>query len=151
MEATDRVLGAEKLTSVFGYWPSFHDAEVVRLELDRRASNEGHGPTLNMLVHAFEITNEVGPDGCYVLKHHVLVHFRFHDVVELQLEGFNHQNVLFGMAITDLSERQGEHIHYQVRLEAAFGMDASFQCHQVEVVSVTACDNAGVEISAFKL
>lgn len=31
------IAGAELLTSLFGAWPSFHDAEVLRLALDRGA------------------------------------------------------------------------------------------------------------------
>ncbi len=27
--------GSERLTAIFGYWPSFHDAEVVKFDLWR--------------------------------------------------------------------------------------------------------------------
>ncbi|WP_152049226.1 Imm50 family immunity protein [Tautonia marina] len=147
MDATDRVLGCDRLTSVFGYWPTFHDAEVVWLRLDRRPSGEGYGPTVEAMIHAFEMTSEVGSDGCYVLRNHVLVHFCFRDVVELRLDGFNHQNALSGLVIADLRERQWEHIHFQVSLDPAFGVGASFQCHEVEVVSVTPCDREGAAVA----
>src|SRR5262252_5018393 len=101
MDAVDRIPGADKLIAVFGYWPSFHDAEVHSMNLDRRPQADGYGPTLEAMIHAFEMNSEVGADGCYVLRHHVLVHFRFHDVVELQLEAFNCQNVLYGLHISD--------------------------------------------------
>jgi len=29
------ITGADQVTSIFGHWPSFHDAEVIRLELVR--------------------------------------------------------------------------------------------------------------------
>jgi hypothetical protein len=29
--------GAERLTQIFGRWPSFHDAEVLRVRLDHEA------------------------------------------------------------------------------------------------------------------
>jgi hypothetical protein len=136
MDATDRILGADKLIPVFGYWPSFHDSEVLSMTLDRRAQGDGYGPTLVAVIHAFEMTSEVGADGCYVLRHHVLVHFRFHDVVELQLEAFNYQNVLYGLHISDLRERQLENIKFGVRFDSSFGVDAAFQCRAIEVVSV---------------
>jgi len=78
------VKGSERLTSVFGCWPSFHDAEIIWMRLHRgdRRSEEGvAGPSMEMEVHTFEITNEVAPTGLLVLKHHVLVHFRFVDIV----------------------------------------------------------------------
>lgn len=143
MNGTDSILGAEKLVSIFGYWPSFHDAEVVWMKLDRRPHAEGYGPTLEALVHTFEITSEVGSNGSYVLRHHVLIHLRFSDVVELRLEGFNFQNALMGLTFAGLRERQWEHIHFQVRFDSSHGVDASFQCHAVEVLSVTPCNSSG--------
>ncbi len=144
MDVIDRIIGADKLIAVFGYWPSFHDAQVLWLKLDRRPTGEGYGPTLEALVYTFEITSDLGPNGYYVLRHRVLVHLRFCDVVELHLEGFNHQNALFGLSILDLRERQLEHIRFQVRFDsAAYGMDARFQCYAIEVVSVTPCGSDG--------
>jgi hypothetical protein len=140
MDGVDRIDGAEQLIAVFGYWPSFHDAEVLWMRLDRSAPSDGYyGPTLDALVHAFEMTSEVGADGYYVLRHHVLVHLRFLDVVELQLEAFNHQNALMGLTFTDLRERQMERVLWAVRFDSAFGVDASFQCYGVEVVTVVPC------------
>jgi hypothetical protein len=143
MDITERIAGSDKLVAVFGYWPSFHDAEVLSMKLDRQPGGDGYGPTLEAIVHTFEITNEVGPDGCYVVRHHVLVHLRFHDVVELRLEGFNNQNALFGLRFSDLRERQWEQIKFEVRFDSAHGVDASFQCHAVEVVSVTPYNTHG--------
>jgi hypothetical protein len=136
MDASERILGKEKLTSIFGYWPSFHDAEILWLHMDRSRGNGSYGPTLEALVHTWEMTNEVTPEGYYKLRHHVLVHFRFLDVVAVQLEDFNYQNVLYGLTITNLQERESEHVRYQVSFDSSFGLDGSFQCHEIEVVSV---------------
>jgi hypothetical protein len=83
-----------------------------------------------------------------VLRSHVLVHFRFRDVVELRLEGFNHQNALFGLRIFDLRDPQWEGTWFDVRFDASHGVDASFQCRAVEVVGVTPCSKDGATISA---
>src|SRR5262249_59463196 len=106
-------------------------------------SGDGYGPTLDTIIHTFEITSEVGADGCYVLRHHVLVHFRFHDVVELKIEAFNHQNVLYGLGISDLRERQLENVKFGVSFDSSFGLDGSFQCRAIEVVSVVPCNEQG--------
>jgi Immunity protein 50 len=144
VEGVDNINGAEQLVAIFGYWPSFHDAEMLWLTLDRQSRGEGcYGPTLDALVHAFEMTSEVDRDGYYVLRNHVLVHLRFSEVVELQIAGFNHQNALMGLALTDVSDRQMERVKWEVRFDSAFGVDASFQCYNLEVVSVVPCDKTG--------
>lgn len=148
MDASDRVLGREKLTSIFGYWPSFHDAEVVWLRLDRGSADDSCGATVDAMIHAFEMTSEVGSDGSYVLRNHTLVHFCFRDVVELELSGFNHQNALQGLTITDLRERQWEHIHFEISIDPAFGVGGSLQCHEVEILSAIPCDKNGVTSAA---
>lgn len=136
--------GAGKLLSIFGYWPSFHDAEVVWIRLDRKpACDSDYGPTLEALIHAFEMTSEIDPKGYYVLRHHVLVHLRFREVVGLRMEGYNHQNVLYGLNLVDIRDRQLERIKWRVRFESDFGVDASFQCLAIEVVSVEPCTKDG--------
>ncbi|HEX4416131.1 MAG TPA: Imm50 family immunity protein, partial [Lacipirellulaceae bacterium] len=135
------IAGAEQLTKVFGYWPSFHDAEVLWIKLDRR------GPIVESAVHVFEITNEIDADGCYVLRNHLLVHLRFNKVVEVAVKDFNHQNALMGLRLLDLRSRQLEGIAWEVHFDPSWGLDATFQCASVEVVSVTPCDRCGNPIS----
>ena len=65
----DLVGAAERLTRIFGDWPSFHDAEVTRLVLDRSGPD---GLTLDLEIHVFEATSEVDPAGFYVLENHTL-------------------------------------------------------------------------------
>jgi Immunity protein 50 len=139
MNVEEAIGGYEKLKSVFGRWPSFHDSEVLWIRLDRRRPGEGYGPTLDALIHVFQMTSEIGQSGAYILRHHSLAHFRFHDVVELRLEEFNCQNVLWELAISDIRERQMERIHFQVDFVPSFGVSASFQCHLIELLGVTPC------------
>ena len=147
MTRMDNIKGAEQLIDVFGRWPSFHDAEVVWLKIDRRSSGEGcFGPTLNAQVHTFEITSEVDNDGFYVLRNHVLVHLQFSEVVESHFRWFNQQNALHGLTLIDISDRQLERVKWDVQFESAYGVDAAFQCHSLEVLSVASCDKAGEPI-----
>lgn len=127
--------GSELLTSVFGYWPSFHDAEVVRLELVR-VHPYGAGPDLLADVHTFEITDEVDAKGYFVLRHHVLVSFRFRGVDQLRLEDWNNQNALMGLRITDIRSRQLDALKYEVHFDSSFGVDARFLCRSVAIESV---------------
>ena len=140
---SDHILGAQELIAAFGYWPSFHDAEVHWIHVDRQACPKRFGPTLEAMIHTFEITKDVDADGNLVLRHHVLDHFRFHDVVEMIIEEFNHQNVLNGLRIVDLSEQQLEDIRFGVSFDSSFGVNASFKCRAIEIVSVEPCNKAG--------
>lgn len=144
----DKIPGAEKVLAVFGYWPSFHDAEVVWLKLDRQSHVEGvYGPTLESLVHVFEMTKEVDSEGHCVLRHHLLVHLRFAEVVEFRADGFNHQNALMGLVLKDISDAQMERVKWSVQFDSAWGVDASFQCYSAEVLSVVPCDKEGKALS----
>lgn len=127
--------GSELLTSVLGYWPTFHDAEVVRLELVR-VEPYGDGPDLLADVHTFEITDEVDAKGYLVLRHHVLVSFRFRGVDQLRLEGWNNQNALFGLGITDIRSRQLDALKFEVRFDSSSGVGAGFLCCSAEIESV---------------
>jgi Immunity protein 50 len=84
--------GAEELYAWFGYWPSFHDAEVTELHLSRSS-------TSSLAIHTWEMTNEVDANGYYVLTKHVVVEFLLEGVSGLNLSGFNHQNVLSSMTL----------------------------------------------------
>ena len=65
--------GAAELEEWFGYWPSFHDAEIVSLHLNRRGSS-------SLRVHTWEMTKEIDDKGYYVLAKHIVVEFVFEAV-----------------------------------------------------------------------
>jgi hypothetical protein len=117
------------LTDIFGRWPSFHDAEVVRIALDRHDT-----PYLEAAIHVFEMTSQV-ENGAYVLKNHILATLRFIEIYELKLEDFNSQNVLSGLNNRDISKRQMERINFEVSFGGTFGVSADLQCNAIRVES----------------
>jgi len=137
--------GAADLIQVFGRWPSFHDAEVVRCVLER-ADPDGAGPSIFTDVHVYEMTGDAGADGACVLKNHTLVSFRFAGVAEVALDGFNHQNVLRALAIVDIRDRQMERFNYEVKFSSSFGMGARFLCRDVTIERVRAWEHSGENV-----
>ncbi len=131
----DKIEHSKLLTDVFGRWPSFHDAEVVSIELFRESKGVSE-PNLKAKIHVFEMTSEVDDCGFYVLKNHVLVSFLFRGIDESEVTGFNQQNVLWDLAITDISSRQLERLRFEVHFSSAFGVEAEFKCRSVEIESV---------------
>jgi hypothetical protein len=132
------VQGSEKLLAIFGRWPSFHDAEVIEIQLSRvRAgsrSNRYEGPQLLARIHTWNITNEVDSTGHYVLKNHTLVTILFSDVRELKLEGFNHQNAISGLTIQPKETTNPTDSKFHIEVDPSFGVDATFDCASVEIL-----------------
>jgi hypothetical protein len=130
-----KIQNSHLLTDIFGYFPSFHDAEVLRMTLDR-GDADSFKPSLQATIHVFHVTPEIDERRRYVLTNHVLATFRFREIVELSLADFNHQNVLQRLSIVDISDRQLERVKFQVLMDGIHGVTAEFQCRSVSVESV---------------
>lgn len=139
------IAGSEKLTRIFGHWPSFHDAEVIEFHLWRGNVKPGDWDDSNILpvitakIHIFIES----PD-----SQHTLATIRFEDADEIKLEGFNHQNAIMGLAISVQPRGKfvtGEDLppFLMVQFQAAFGMSASLRCFRIEVVDAVPCTEDG--------
>jgi len=131
--------GSEKLICIFGRWPSFHDAEVVDLNLWRGDSmtDRSHPrfPVLTAKIHLWELTDEIDARGYYVLRNHTLATLRFHDVLDLKIAGFSNQNVIFGLAIGSQEFSEGPWKRsFAVDFESVAEFGATFRCSRIEVV-----------------
>ena len=83
------------------------------------------------------MTKEVDSKGYYVTKKHTLASLSFVDLEELRLEGFNHQNVIFGLTIEPIETPNPTNSRFHVEFDPSFGVDAVFNCSSIEVVNVT--------------
>ena len=127
--------GVELVTSVFGSWPSFHDAEVVSLRVERTSTYQW-GPRLLADVHVFEMTSEVDSRGYYVLRNHTLVSFQFDGVQDLELTGFNNQNAISELGIRGISTAAFPDPSWHVLFDGVHGVTAEFRCREVTVIAV---------------
>jgi len=123
----------EALLRIFGKWPSFHDAEILFILLDR--AGEG-GPSLTAKIHLWEMTSEVDAKGYYVLKNHTLATLRFGRILLDSLNGFNNQNVLWELEISDIdpSTEENNGRRYEVFMPTSHGCEASFKCQSITVI-----------------
>lgn len=126
-----RIIDSHLLTDRFGAWPSFHDAEVLQVTLDRS------GPDLIATLHVFEVSAAVTADGFYELQNHTSAVLRFGGIAQLHLEEFNHQNALMGLQLEDISSHQLELLRWNVSFDAAHGLDATFMCRSITVERAT--------------
>ncbi len=135
------VEGSERLPAVFSPWPSFHDAEVIAMDLWRGdicpERNSWIDAVLTAKIHVLEATQP----GVRHAGDDILLTLRFHDVCDLRLIDFNHQNAILGLIMRH--EARGESLapSIYVEFEQAFGVDASFHCDRVEVVDVAPHDS----------
>jgi hypothetical protein len=123
------VVNSEALISAFGFWPSFHDAEVHSATLDRGSGDEP--PSINLVVHAFASDGSVDEKGYYRIVTSVLVTLRCRDVSASELRDLGPQNVLSSLDFEPTAEG-----HVLVTLGPCYGLSGSLVCRQVVVESV---------------
>src|SRR6266700_8177774 len=118
----------EKLTRLFGGWPSFHDAEILELHLDRGhvepEKNLHEFPSLTLKIHLWEMTKEVDQNGYFILLNHTLATLKFSDLDRLNVAGFNHQNVIMDMEIVRRERTDGPSPYFEIEIAPAFGLAA---------------------------
>lgn len=117
---------AALLMDRFGTWPSFHDAEVIRIELSRKPD-----VAISMEVYLFATSSQLDDRGYYRREQESIVTFIFRGVQELTLLDFNEQNVLQELAIS----RQ-EDGNLRVQIFASYGLNGSFLCANAEIAHV---------------
>jgi hypothetical protein len=131
--------GSERLTAIFGYWPSFHDAEVIKFDLWRGdvepEADRYVFPVLTAQIHLWELTSDVDSRGYLVLRYHTLATLRFQDIDDMHMEGFNHQNAILGLHFTMEDREADAQPWIHVEFEPAHGISARFRCLRVEVIS----------------
>lgn len=137
-EILARIRNAEWLVQRLGHWPAFHDAEVLRVVLERDSSG---GPAASFLIHVWNMLSEVDQRGYYVLDKHTLIEFRAAGLLECNLVDFNHQNVILELdVITELVRDQPV---FRLIISTSYGLSADILAASLEVISVRPCDASG--------
>ncbi len=144
------IQNSNKITEIFGYWPSFHDAEIHSLSLSGGVADpcdpECESPKLDLKVHLWEMTKEVTKENWIVLAKHTLAELRFRNVEQLELSNFNYHNsimeLIFGIEPENLNPIGGGRKPPMITVEIArgFGLQAKFKCESAEVLSAIPCD-----------
>jgi hypothetical protein len=118
--AIQEVAGVEALLQWFGKWPSFHDAEVLSLELNRVGAS-------CVRIHTWEMTNELDANGFYVLRKHAVVSFFLDRLKNIELSEFSSQNVIFGLSVTRSAEG------LQLFLDPSYGVGGTLTAEAIRV------------------
>jgi hypothetical protein len=135
MEPYERIVDYRLITDWFGCWPSFHDAEVLSMHLDRRSSEKGCGSKLTVRIHAYEMTSEVDERGRYKTIKHVIITLEFDGVQEIALDDFNCQNSLWDLSLEEAVD-EDERPALGVSFRPSFGVRCDFRCTLARVTSI---------------
>ncbi|WP_245308766.1 Imm50 family immunity protein [Aurantimonas sp. 22II-16-19i] len=131
-----QVPGGVELLQWFGQVPSFHDAEVLSLELRRKE------PSV-LRLHGW--INTVRHDGSHVLDRQAVVSFILGEVMDLQLDGFSHQNVIYSLTLRraiDRAERRGSLSvnplpdDVEIEIEPCYGLGGFIRARAVTIAFV---------------
>jgi Immunity protein 50 len=104
----------------FGYWPSFHDAEIVSLNLERNSSSR-------LKVHAFHTVNETNALGHYRTTKHAVVCFMLDEIQDLNLVQFSAQNVISELVLSKNNEG------YSIQLGCCYGLCGSLTAKSIRI------------------
>jgi Immunity protein 50 len=137
MATIPSIPGTEEVLSALGWWPSFHDAEVIHFSLSRGATPDAKKSEaeLDVQVREYEPRHEGTGQYELVLIKNVIIRFAFAGVEEVQVEDFNFQNVINSLAIRKEAGEAGERI--RVEVESIYGFGATWLCRSAKVAGVS--------------
>jgi hypothetical protein len=142
------VKDSQKLTALFGAWPSFHDAEVVDLHLWRGDVKPGDWNDSNVfpvVTAKLRVLGATQP-GATHSGHDVFVTLRFYDVDDFKMDHFDHMNMIFELSIST-QERgtftSGEMLppYLIVTFEPSGSIRMSFRCFRISVFEAVRCED----------
>jgi hypothetical protein len=131
-----KLLGSELVEEKLGSWPTFHDAEILTMVVDRS------GPTLSFRILIGAPTRPPGtwtPEAVEAWRHFE-VNLRFNDIDSLEFSEFNHQNVISYLALSSITEERPSKLatekRVKVEIDSVWGLRGSFTCSGGEVISI---------------
>jgi hypothetical protein len=116
--AIEAVAGARELFDWFGYWPDFHDAEIIRLRLEAGAPS-------SILIHTWEMTNEIDAKGFYELRKHVVVEFVIEAISTINLQDPWDHSILLDLGV-DKNEAG-----FRLSFSAAYGASGTIEAQKL--------------------
>jgi len=118
---TYKIDGWAALEEWFGFSPKFHDAEVISVDLRREPE-----PSV-IRVHAWRTNSDLDTNGYYRTDRHATVAFEVNGISEMQLDGWNRQNVLYEMWIAAAEEG------CEVHMTTSYGVEGKIVAKSVKV------------------
>ena len=133
MDSSQLVKSGKSLVEAMGYWPSFHDANVMEASRD--------GDTFSVTVHLFAMTDQVDAAGYYVLEKHHLVTIVMRGVESNSLPSDYSSDCLDGLTF----QRTG--VLLQIDFGSHMDQGGTIVCSEAEIASVIPCSSKGAALA----
>jgi hypothetical protein len=98
----------------FGYWPTFHDSEIISIIIQRTLDKATSSATLR--VYSFEMTDQMVGGHDQLVKH-CFFDVEITDLIKTEIDGFNHQNAVLALEFG----RDGENVFCNI--VSTYGVD----------------------------
>ena len=108
-----QLAGSDALKQWFGDWPNFHDAEVISLNLSRKAQS----------------VLRVYP---YYPEKPATVEFVLNEITELELADFSSQNVISGLTIEQVTNKEGEAV-LRLQMFPCYGLAGYIEAKRLQL------------------
>ncbi len=131
-----RVVNSEVLFEHFGYWPNFHDAEVIKVTFEALPTWRA---AVTFTINIFEMTSKVNDKGYFELTKKCQVEVQLTGIKQLEFDYFSHQNVLFEFWF----EEQGSDI--KAVFSSSVGMEATVVAEEALILSLTPIEKLQVD------
>jgi hypothetical protein len=118
--AVEAVTGAHELFDWFGYWPDFHDAEVICFRLEAGAPS-------SIVIHTWEMTNQVDAKGFYQLRKHVVVEFVIEGISTISLQDPWDHSILLDLGV-DKTEAG-----FRLSFSSAYGLSGTIEAQTLSL------------------
>lgn len=118
------IINSNSLVNKFGYWPDFHDFEVLRVEMDRS------GPFIILHIYAFHALKETDDRGYFKKTNECVISLCFQGISDVVLEDFNQQNVLSELTFEDTGGL------LKTTISTSFGLCGYIVSKTVEVIKI---------------
>jgi hypothetical protein len=129
--ATSRVVNSAILFEHFGYWPNFHDAEVIKVTFEALPTWRA---AVTFTINTFEMTSKVNEKGYFDLTEKCQIEVQLTGIKQLDFNNFSHQNVLFEFCF----EEQGSDI--KAVFSSSVGMAATVVAEDALILSLTSIE-----------
>jgi len=123
-EEQKEIENARLVTDHFGYWPTFHDSEIISITFERTLDKESSSAMLR--VYSFEMTDKVIGRHYQLIKH-CFVDIEIKDLIKIEIEGFNHQNALLALEFG----REANNVF--CNMVSAYGVDGYIEGKEIKI------------------
>lgn len=114
------VAGAQELYDWFGYWPDFHDAEVLKFQIEA-------GAPCVLVLHTWEMTKEINEAGFYKQVKNVVVEFALRGVIGIEVQDPWERSILLSLGI------KKSEAGFLVELCAAYGLSGTIETEELSL------------------